>query len=194
MLTSIAQNAGLGQFDFTGRFTDPDPTAPAQPDHAFADYLLGDAAFTYRSTPTAVNLFYQTRYSAYVQDDWQASSRLTINFGVRYMIQTTWKERDLAQANLDLQTEQARDSARQSSPELPRLAAAYPTVTDPNATILQPDKNNWAPRLGFAYRPFDNNKTVIRGGIACYNTLPVYIGFRQMGFSIRCAVPVVGNV
>jgi hypothetical protein len=185
LLTSIAQNAGLGRFDFTGRYTNPDPTAPAQPAHAFADYLLGDAAFTYRSTPTAVNLFYQTRYSGYMQDDWQASSRLTINFGVRYMIQTTWKERDLAQANFDLQTGKLVIPRASLPPQAqPRLAAAYPTVTDPNATILQPDKNNWAPRLGFAYRPFDNNKTVIRGGAGFYyNTLPVYIGFRQMGFS-----------
>src|SRR5262249_36294704 len=51
LLTNIAQNAGLGRFDFTGRYTNSDPTAPAQPAHAFADFLLGDAAFTYRSTP-----------------------------------------------------------------------------------------------------------------------------------------------
>ncbi len=109
LLTGIAQNAGLGRFDFTGRFTNANPSAAAQPADAYADFLLGDAAFTYRSTPTAVNLFYQTRYSAYVQDGPAGFFRkLTVNFGVRYMIQTTWKERDLAQANLNLQIRKIR--------------------------------------------------------------------------------------
>jgi hypothetical protein len=185
LLTNIAQNAGLGRFDFTGRFTNNNPSAPAQPAHSFADFLLGDPAFTYRSTPTAVNLFYQTRYSGYLQDDWQVTSNLTVNFGVRYMMQTTWKERDLAQANFNLSTGKLVIPRASLPPQaLPRLASAYPIVTDPNADILDTDKNNWAPRVGFAFRPFHDNKTVLRGGAGFYyNTLPVYIGFRQMGFS-----------
>ena len=59
---------------FTGRLRSGNaPTA--QPAHAFADFLLGYPVTTYRSTPSAVNLFYQTRYSAYIQDDWQVSPR-----------------------------------------------------------------------------------------------------------------------
>ncbi|HWB98195.1 MAG TPA: carboxypeptidase-like regulatory domain-containing protein [Bryobacteraceae bacterium] len=185
LLTSIAQNAGLGRFDFSGRFTNSNPSQPAQPAHAFADFLLGDPAFTYRSTPTAVNLFYQTRYSAYIQDDWQVTPNFTLNFGVRWMMQSTWKERDLAQANLDFATNKLVIPRASLPPQaLPRLASTYPIVTDPNATVLKPDKRNFAPRLGFAYRPFHNNRTVIRGGAGMYyNILPVYIGFRQMGFS-----------
>ena len=185
LLTGVAQNAGFGRFDFTGRYTNNDPTRPAQPVHAFADYLLGYPASTYRSTPSAVNLFYQTRYSGFAQDDWQVSSRLTVTYGVRYMVQTTWKERDQAQANLDFATGKLVIPRSSLPPQAqPRLATTYPVVTDGNATILDTDKANWAPRVGFAYRPFNNNKTVIRGGAGFYyNTLPVYIGFRQMGFS-----------
>jgi hypothetical protein len=189
LLTGVAQEAGFGRFTFTGRYTNPNPGAAAQPAHAVADFLLGDAAFTYRSTPSAVNLFYQTRYSAYVQDDFQISPRLTVNFGLRYMLQTIWRERDGAEANLDFSTSQLVIPGDKLPPQTqPRLVSAYPIVTARQAglpaDVLHSDKLNFEPRLGFAFRPFANNKTVIRGGAGFYyNTLPVYIGFRQMGFS-----------
>jgi hypothetical protein len=185
LLTSVAQNAGFGRFDFNGRFTNNNPAVAAQPAHAFADFLLGYPNFTYRSTPSAVNLFSSTTYSAYVQDDWQATSRLTINLGVRYTVQTTWKERDLAQANLNFSTGRLVIPRADLPPQgQSRLLASYPIDLDPNFQILEPDTNNFAPRFGFAFRPFSDNKTVIRGGFGLYyNMLPVYIGFRQMGFS-----------
>ena len=185
MLTNVAQNAGFGRFDFNGRYTNNNPNAAAQPAHAFADFLLGYPNFTYRSTPSAVNLFYMTRYAAFVQDDWQISPRFTLNFGLRYTMQTTWKERDRAQANFDFSNGQLVIPRSDLPPQgQPRLFSSYPIVADPNYNILQADKNNFAPRLGFAFRPFSNNKTVIRGGAGFYyNMLPVYIGFRQMGFS-----------
>jgi hypothetical protein len=184
LLTGVANNAAFGRFDFNGRFTN-DSTGPAQPAHSFADFLLGYPNFSYRSTPTAVNLFYNTRYSAYVQDDWQVNSRFTLSYGVRYFIQSTWKERDRAQANFDFATGRLVIPRDQLPPQAQqRLFNSYPIDLNPNAKILETDKNNLAPRLGFAWRPFANNKTVVRGGFGIYyNFLPVFIGFRQMGFS-----------
>jgi hypothetical protein len=183
LLSGAAQNASFGRFDFTGRFTSGGTNAGAE--HAFADFLLGYPNSTYRSSPSAVNLFYNTTYAAYVQDDFQVSSRFTLNIGVRYFLQTTWKERDQAQANFDFATGKLVIPRSDLPPQAQgRLAAAYPIVTDPNFQIQRADTNNFAPRLGFAFRPFGDNKTVIRGGAGLYyNMLPVYIGFRQMGFS-----------
>jgi hypothetical protein len=189
LLSGLAQEAAFGRFTFNGRYTNNNPSAAAQPAHAFADFLLGYPVTTFRSTPTAVSLFYQTRYSAYIQDDWQVSPRLTLNFGLRYMVQTSWKERDRAQANFDFASGKLVIPGSKLPPQtLTRLVNAYPIVTSQQAglpdEVLETDKNNFAPRIGFAYRPFANNKTVIRGGAGIfYNTLPVYIGFRQMGFT-----------
>jgi len=183
LISNVAQNASFGRFDFTGRFTSGGTNAA--PEHSFADFLLGYPNATYRSSPSAVNLFYNTTYAAYIQDDYQVSPRFTLNFGVRYFLQTTWKERDQAQANLDLTTGKLVIPRSDLPPQAQsRLAAAYPIVTDPNYQIQSADTNNFAPRVGFAFRPFSDNKTVIRGGAGFYyNMLPVYIGFRQMGFS-----------
>ncbi|MEK7404314.1 MAG: hypothetical protein AAB225_04330 [Acidobacteriota bacterium] len=189
LLTAVAQEAGFGRFSFNGRYTNDNPARAAQPAHAFADYLLGYPGFSYRSTPSAVNLFYQTRYSAYIQDDWQVSPRLSVNFGLRYMVQASWKERDRAQANLDFASGKLVIPGDKLPPQAQaRMVAAYPITTSAQAGLpgeaLETDKNNFAPRAGFAFRPFAGNKTVIRGGAGFYyNTLPVFIGFRQMGFS-----------
>jgi hypothetical protein len=184
LLTGVANEAAFGSFAFTGRYT-VEGTAVALPVHAFADFLLGYPNTTSRATPTAVNLFYDTRYSAFVQDDWQVSPRLTLSYGVRYMLQTTWKERDRAQANLDFGSGKLVIPRSDFPPQtIQRLTQAYPIALDANFPILTADTNNWAPRFGFAYRPFSDTKTVIRGGIGIYyNFLPVFIGFRQMGFS-----------
>jgi hypothetical protein len=183
LATGLAQNAGLGRFDFNGRFTN-NTTGAAQPAHAFADFLLGYPGFTFRATPGAISLFYQTRYSAYAQDDWQVSRRLTLNFGLRYMVQTSWKERDRAQANLDFATGKLVIPGDKFPPQTQqRLVSAYPITLTPGE-VLQTDKNNFAPRIGFAFRPFANGRTVIRGGAGFYyNTLPVFIGFRQAGLT-----------
>lgn len=75
-----------------------------------------------------MNLFYNTRYSAYAQDDWQISPRFTLSYGVRYMLQTTWKERDLAQAGFDFASGKAGDPAVFSA--APGAAAAVQRLPD----------------------------------------------------------------
>ena len=89
--SGLVNNAGLGRFDFTGRYTSA--TATAAPANAFADFLLGDANTTYRSTGSPAMVFSSARYSMYVQDDIQVNSHLSLSVGVRYMLQIPWSER-----------------------------------------------------------------------------------------------------
>ncbi|HWQ53414.1 MAG TPA: hypothetical protein VN442_07000, partial [Bryobacteraceae bacterium] len=189
MGSGLANDAAFGRFTFTGFYTDDKALSSAQPAHAFADYLLGYPVTTYRSTTTPNMLFYSTRYSAYVQDDWQASSRLTVTFGVRYMLQTAWKERDQTQAQFDFASGKLYVAGDQfPAAAQQKLINAYPVTTAKalglSNSLVDTDKNNFAPRVGIAWRPFGDNKTVVRAGAGVYyNYLPVYIGFRQLGYN-----------
>lgn len=173
-----AGGAQLGSFTFNGRYSN-DP---------YSDFLLGFPITSVRGTPSLVNLLYYTRYGAYIQDDWQVNSKLTINLGMRYMLQTQVQERDGSFANFDLEKGVfvVRSEGGKLAPlSLPRLLQSYPIVgSEANgwgSDVIKADHNNFGPRFGFAYRPFNNSKTVVRGGFGMfYNVIPVFIGIRQI--------------
>jgi hypothetical protein len=189
MGSGLANNAALGRFDFNGRYTLDDKTKTAQPAHAFADFLLGYPVSAYRSTTSPNLLLVGPRYSFFVQDDWVVNPRLTLNFGLRYMYQTPWWERNNTISNFDFQSGRlVVQSDKLPSQAQERLVRAYPIVLAAEAGVpvddIAADRNNFGPRAGFAWRPFGNTRTVVRGGAGVYfNFLPIYIGFRQRGFN-----------
>ncbi|HET9695536.1 MAG TPA: TonB-dependent receptor, partial [Terriglobales bacterium] len=91
------------------------------------------------------------QYAGFAQDDWRVSRKLTVNLGLRY----------------DVQTYQQPSVTNPTA-----LAAGF------NTGVIHQDKNNFAPRVGFAYSPFQDSKTVIRGGYGIFygNTPSIMIG------------------
>ena len=175
----------FGTFSFQNRYSGTGFGA------SYADFLLGYPVTATRATPGLVNLLYNTRYGAYFQDDWKVTSKLTLNVGLRYTLQTQTQERDGSFANFDFGN--GKYVVRSENGQLPRLAIprllnAYPYVTSEangwGSDVMLADHNNFAPRFGFAYRPFNDARTVIRGGYGIfYNIIPVYIGIRQISLT-----------
>ncbi len=89
----------------------------------------------------------------FAQDDWKVNSELTVNIGVRYEYAGGPTEANGKISNLDLNDQTAFGAA--GSGPLGLLVTGKPSFNS---------NNNWAPRLGFAYLPYGNEKTVIRGG------------------------------
>ena len=105
----------------------------------------------------AVNGLRQTIFGAYVQDDWRWHPNLTINVGLRY---------EMATVPTDVHD---------------HLATLH-TLTDPAVTLGSPlFKNptllNFEPRVGFAWDPFHDGKTSVRGGFGIFDVLPLTYQF-----------------
>ncbi|MGH9883526.1 MAG: TonB-dependent receptor domain-containing protein, partial [Pyrinomonadaceae bacterium] len=104
-------------------------------------------------------------FGAFVQDDYKFNDRLTLNLGLRY---------DYFGPPVDSQGRLVNflaDQFRTGAPPNGIVQAAggqlagVPTVDD---TLIPSDKNNFAPRLGFAYRADKDGKVIVRGGYGIY--------------------------
>ena len=102
----------------------------------------------------------QDDYFFFVQDDWRVRPNLTLNLGLRYELSTQPFNKLIRQLN-------AREASSSAI-----FDSAFPLDTR-TLPLLPLDKNNWAPRVGFAWSPdfgflgkrFTGGRTVIRGGI-----------------------------
>jgi hypothetical protein len=139
-----------GQYTYTGAFTENNGD-PSTGD-AFADFLLGYPQQTQRTVGEAEAYLRQTDYGAFVEHDWQITSRLTLNMGVRYEYFSPYTETRGRMLNLDYST-------------LPNQPALVP-VTDSTA----PNYLNFAPRAGLAWRLPDifGQTLVFRAGYGIY--------------------------
>jgi len=95
----------------------------------------------------------QNIFGLYVQDDWRWRPNLTLNLGLRYEISSVPTETAGKLANL------------------PSLTAATPHLGSP--FFSNPTLKNLEPRFGFAWDPFNNGKTAVRGGIGMFDVLPL---------------------
>jgi hypothetical protein len=143
--------APSGVFAFDTQPTD-NPANKAQ-GNGFASFLLGipsaSSLSIYPHTPFDI---YWPYYSAFVQDDFRVNQHLTLNLGLRWEINMPYKEGHNYMSSFNLRTG-ALDYAGQNG---------YPD------TLFDPNYKGFAPRIGFAYSPFDNSKTVLRGGYGIF--------------------------
>ena len=175
-------NAPLGSFTMSGQWTGnrgwniPGSSYGQSLGNAYADFMLGDADSTSYAAPVSQNM-YDREWDFYAQDTFKASPRLTVSYGVRYMYQRPWTFRDHDATFWDPVNNKVVIQENSSTVTIPPGAdpgafAAYPFETTQQLgaplNYFNDDKHNWAPRVGFAYRPSSNNKTVIRGGWGVY--------------------------
>ncbi len=125
-------------------------------------------------------------YAPWFQDDWKVTRKLTLNFGLRFDLNQPGVERyGRINAGFDTTTVNPANARIDKS----RLINGSQIVggllfADKGEAAVKTDKNNWQPRVGFAYSIGD--KTVLRGGYGRYYVNPVGApGYPNNGFSVQ---------
>ncbi len=156
-ITRIRQNYHYdfynnGSFDFTfGEFTG----------NEYADFVGGfwDNYFQFSQALYGIRA---STFAGYLQDTWKILPRLTLSYGLRYEFNTP--QRDIHNNILGFFPGQQSTKFPGAPPDI-----LYPgDPGTPNDALVYPDKNNFAPRLGFAWDMFGNAKLVMRGGFGIF--------------------------
>ncbi len=125
--------------------------------NSLADFLLG---LTYTSTmgPTASNVYlnFQSQ-DFFVQDDWKLRPNLTLNLGVRYELDHPVYSPNSTASNFSL-SQQVYQVVGQNGN---------------SSALYNLDANNFAPRVGFSYSPFNDNKTIFKGASGIFYNMPL---------------------
>lgn len=145
-----------GNFNFTADATN-DPQNTATTGQSMASYLLGLPNSALRNIGATAAIMRKHDYSGFAQDDWKVTSRLTLNLGIRYDYLGWPYSRDNTLGSFDLNTGQYLWDGKNP------VTGAPPNV---RRGIVNPRYDNWAPRVGFAYRL--NDKTTVRSGYGIF--------------------------
>src|SRR5262245_46479304 len=151
-------NPKYGEDGYSGQFSRPAGVTTSNNLYNLADFMFG-ARNSYQLNNAVIVNYRQRMHFAYAQDDFKVNSRLTLNLGARYEFATPqWEDKNLL-ANFDLATATL-------------IRAKDGSLYD--RALVDPDYNNLAPRIGFAYNALD--RTVVRGGYGVS-----YIHFNRLG-------------
>jgi hypothetical protein len=151
-------NPLYGRDTYNGQFSRPAGATGNNALYNLADFMFGLRNQYALSNILIVNLRQQMHF-AYLQDDWRVNDSLTMNLGLRYEYATPHWEKDNILSNYD-------PAGRRM------ILASDGSLRD--RALIRPDRNNFGPRLGFAWSALPS--TVVRGGYGIS-----YVHFHRAG-------------
>jgi len=165
----FADGNGRGTYSFNGSATSllVNGLAQAGTGYDLADFLLGMPSTSSIRYGNPDKYLRGAGGSLFANDDFRLSTKLSLNFGVRWDLSTPVTEKYNRLVNLDI------------APGFTSIAAVQPGQNGSfygalPASLIRPDRNNISPRFGFAFRPSSKDSLVIRGGYGVYYNTSVY--------------------
>ena len=146
-----------GLFDFVAQDNNGNPFATGD---AFANFLLG-APFDFVQSPAAPSNIRSKSTYVFAQDEWHLANNFTVTYGLRYEYNTPKSDTEGRLYSIF--------PGRQSTvfPGAP-VGLLFPGDKGAPFGVNFPQTRNFAPRFGFAWQPFKDAKTSIRGGIGLF--------------------------
>ena len=176
----VNADTARGAFTYTGQWTG----------NALADFLLGFPTSARSGIGSGDENARTTWVHLYAQDDWRARTNLTINYGLRYELNSHMQDVDNRLSSIDLSVPGGRyviasDEAGNISSDAEALLPLIPIPWVTSAEIgwepslLRPSKKRFAPRVGFAWSLGETRPAVIRGGYGIF--------LNQWAYSVQTA-------
>ena len=140
---------------------------------SFNTFLTGTPFSRFISAGSSDRAYRAHDIAPFIQDDWRITPRLTLNLGLRYDYMAAIYEKYNRHSNFD-PTLVSPEAARTGGPGvlagllIPEDVPEFGTPGVARHTLDGEDKNNWAPRVSFAYDVFGDGKMAIRGGYGTY--------------------------
>ncbi len=127
---------------------------------AMADFLIGHPNTMSQDSPDDANENYWN-YGFFAQDDWRVFPKLTLNLGLRYDVQTapTDTQRRIAVFEPGVQSTVSPNAM---------LGQLFPGDPGVPAGGVDTNYNHFSPRVGFAFDPYNNGRTVFHGGAGLF--------------------------
>lgn len=169
--TQELASAPYGKFSTASDFNNANSTTSATGD-AFADFLLGLPSSTAVTIGPAGGWLSKTNFDFWAQDNWKVTSRLTVNFGLRYDHLGFFEEMNKRQSAFDIQTGKVvlpNNSQTLIQPAFLPFQSQFETAADEGVpdTLIKPNNRDFDPRVGAAYRITPT--FVARGGFGIYD-------------------------
>ncbi|MCA1837230.1 MAG: carboxypeptidase-like regulatory domain-containing protein [Actinobacteria bacterium] len=152
---------------------------------SFNSFLLGLATNSTNAEGINTRFLRATDYSLFLQDDWKLSQKMTLNLGLRYELDLPPYETRGVLATFDPALYRPRmkvdASGNPTGPPAGGFVQAGNVIPQfdladvPNVgrrVFTNVDPNNFGPRVGFAYSPFDSGRLTLRGGYGVFYSRP----------------------
>jgi hypothetical protein len=167
----LAQENPRGLFAFTGAATQgmENGSAVSGTGSDLAGLLLGIPDTIAIARGNADKYFRAPTAALYFTDDWRLNPGLSLSMGARWEYSGPVAERYGRLVNLDIVPGFSGAAAVVASAPIGPLTGQHLP-----ASLIRPDRNNLAPRLGFAWRPFSASSMVVRGGYGVYFDTSIY--------------------
>ena len=181
---SAYQDNQVFNFEINGQFFYSNAGAAGDP---FANFLVGLPDIFTQGPAAPSNIRTKATY-VFAQDEWHLASNLTLTYGLRYEYSTP-------KSDTKGRTYSIIPGSPQSTvfPGAP-LGLVFPGDPGAPSGANFPDKTNFAPRFGFAWQPFHDGKTSVRGGWGMfYDVLKAEDNFQFNGQVPFASAAFIGN-